>query len=346
MRIRKRLVGAVLLGAALGSTVQANDVPSDRLVAASRLQETGNHREAISLLEEIREIDPRNFQVLYGLALSLYSVGDYREAAHVGETLLAEQKNAPGDLYVIVGSAYGRLRSYEKSEEIFRSGLSAWPDSQALKVQHAISLEGLGRLEEAVIELEGCIKGSPYDAALWRALGDAQSATGAPGRAFAAYVRSVTLERDEARSKEVAGELWQVLFNGAADVSASNASEKAEAKGLAFLAALRRDGSWAKASDAGFFAYAMDTSLRLVSALHGGTTEGMFWGPFVLDYFDEVRAAGHMEALAYEVRRATGDPDVLRWCEQNAKKIEAFTRWSERWAVHRYEVAEQRRGAY
>jgi len=344
MSVWTRIVGAIVLTliAASGAPLRASDVPSERLIDASRLQETGNHAEAIALLEEIREIDPRNPQVLYGLALSLYSVGDYREAAHVGETLLAEQKNAPADLYVIVGGAYGRLRSYEKSEEIFRTGLTAWPDSASLKIQHAISLEGLGRLDEAVVELEGCIKRSPYDAALWRALGDAQSATGAPGRAFAAYVRSVTLERDDARSKEVAGELWQVLFNGAADVSASNASEKAEAKGLAFLAALRRDGAWAKASDAGFFAYALDTSLRLVSALHGGTTAGMFWGPFVLDYFDEVRAAGHMEAMAYDVRRATGDPDVARWCAQNAAKIEAFKSWSERWAVHRYEVAERR----
>ena len=346
MGIGTRLVGAAVLIAAFGAPLRANDVPSDRLVAASRLQETGNHREAIALLEEIREIDPRNPKVLYGLALSLYSVGDYREAAHVGETLLAEQKNAPGDLYVIVGSAYGRLRAYKKSEEIFRNGLVAWPDSPALKIQHAVSLEGLGRLDEAVVELESCIKRSPYDAELWRALGDAQSATGAPGRAFAAYVRSVTLERDEARSKEVAGELWQVLFKGAADVSASDASEKAEAKGLALLAALRRDGSWSKASDAGFFAYALDTSLRLVSALHGGTTAGMFWGPFVLDYFDEVRAAGHMEALAYEVRRATGDPDVARWCAQNTKRLEAFKSWSERWAVHRSEVAEHRPNAY
>jgi len=247
---------------------------------------------------------------------------------------------------VIVGSAYGRLRSYEKSEEIFRNGLVAWPDSPALKIQHAISLEGLGRLDEAVVELEGCIRRSPYDAELWRALGDAQSATGAPGRAFAAYVRSLTLERDETRSKDVAAELWHVLFIGAADASASDASEKAEAKGLAFLAALRRNGSWAQASDAGFFAYALDTSLRLVSALHGRETPDMFWGPFVLDYFDEVRAAGHMEAMAYNVRRATGDPDVTRWCTLNAKKIEAFKSWSERWAVHRSEIAERRPVAY
>jgi tetratricopeptide (TPR) repeat protein len=339
-------VAAVVLAAALGGPLHADDTPSDRLVAASRMQETGNQREAIALLEAIREVDPRNPQVLYGLALSLYSVGDYREAAHVGETLLAEQKNAPGDLYVIVGSAYGRLRAYEKSEEIFRSGLAAWPDSSALRIQHAISLEGLGRMDEAVLELEGCLKRSPYEAALWRALGDAQSATGAPGRAFAAYVRSLTLESDDERAKEVAAELWQVLFKGAAGASASDASEKAEAKGLALLAALRRGGAWAQVSDAGFFAYALDTSLLLVSALHGRETSGMFWGPFVLDYFDEVRAAGHMETMAYAVRRASGDPDVARWCAQNTGKIEAFRNWSERWAVHRAEVAEHHPVAY
>jgi tetratricopeptide (TPR) repeat protein len=341
MRVGSKLTGAVLLTAVLGALLHADSGPSDRLVAASRLQEAGNHREAIALLEQIREIDPRNPQVLYGLALSLYSVGDYREAAHVGETLLAEAKDAPADLFLIVGGAYGRLRESAKSEAIFSKGLAAWPDSPALRVQHALSLEGLGRLDEAVVELEGCLKRSPYEAALWRAFGDALSATGAPGRAFAAYVRALTLETDDARSKEVAAELWQVLFEGAAEASASNASEKAEAKGLALLAALRRDAPWAGASDAGFFAYAMDTSLRLVAALQGQGTAGMFWRPFVLDYFDEVRAAGHMEAMAYAVRRATGDPDVARWCAQNARKIEAFKSWSERWAVHRSEVAER-----
>ena len=346
MRKGTRTAGAVILAAAIAGPLYADEAPSDRLVDASRLQETGNYREAIALLEEIRQIDPRNPQVLYGLALSLYSVGEYREAGHVGETLLAEQKNAPADLYVIVGSAYGRLQEYEKSEAIFRDGLAAWPDSSSLRVQHAISLEGLGRMDEAVVELEGCLKLSPYDASLWRALGDAQSATGAPGRAFAAYVRSLTLETDDERAKEVAADLWEVLFKGAIGPSASDASEKAEVKGLALLAALRRDGSWAKASDAGFFAYALDTSLRLVSALHGRETADVFWGPFVLDYFDEVRAAGHMEALAYAVRRATGDPDVARWCAQNPRKVEAFRVWSERWAVHRPDVAERRPPAY
>ncbi len=341
MRRTTWLSGVVLLAAVTSAAVRADDVPSERLVAASRLQEAGNHREAIALLEEIREVDPRNPQVLYGLALSLYAVGDFREAALVGESLLAEAKDPPGDVYVILGGAYGRLKLWDKSEKVLRDGLAVSPDSAALHVQHAISLEGMERIDEAVAELEGTLQRSPYDPTLWRALGDALSATGAPGRSFAAYVRSLTLEGDDARAKEVATDLWQVLFTGAAGLSDSDASEKAEAKGLALVAALRRDASWAGASDARFFAYALDTSLRLVSALHGRSTSNLFWGPFVLDYFDEVREAGHMETLAYEVRRATGDPDGVLWCAQNSRKVEAFRSWSERWSVHRTQVAER-----
>ena len=190
-----RHLGVLAVATALATPVLAGAEPSERLVAASRLQEAGNHREAIALLEQIREIDPRNVQVLYGLALSLYSVGEYREAAHVGETLLAEEPNSPADLYIIVGGAYNRLRDWKKSEEITREGLDAWPDVPSLQLQHVISLEGLGRIEEAIVELERSIARSPYEASLWRAMGDALSATGAPG-ALVRRVRALADTRE------------------------------------------------------------------------------------------------------------------------------------------------------
>ena len=333
MRAAARIFVSIALAVATLPASPADDELSGRLLTAAKLQEAGNHAAAIEILEQIREIDPGNVRVIYGLALSLYAVGNYREAAHVGETLLAEGRGPSPDLYVVVGSAYGQLREFARSQEILEKGLSLWPDNQAIKIQHAISLEGLGRLDEAVVELEGCLRRSPYEASLWRALGDGLSTAGSPGRAFAAYVRALTLEEDDARAKEIAKSLWGVLFQGAAGASASDASERAEAKGLALIAALRHDTGWAGKSDASFFAYALDTSLRLVSALHGNDTRDLFWGPFVLDYFDEVRAAGHMETLAYDIRRATGDPDVTRWRAENRQKVAAFRDWSERWSV-------------
>jgi tetratricopeptide (TPR) repeat protein len=339
MRAAARVIVSIALAVATLPARPADDEISGRLLTAAKLQEAGNHSAAIEILEQIREIDPGNARVIYGLALSLYAVGNYREAAHVGETLLAEGRGPSPDLYVVVGGAYGQLKDFVRSEAILDKGLSLWPDNQAIKIQHAISLEGLGRLDEAVVELEACLRRSPYEASLWRALGDGLSTAGSPGRAFAAYVRALTLEDDDAHARAIATSLWAVLFQGASGASASDASERAEAKGLALIAALRRDTGWAGKSDASFFAYALDTSLRLVSALHGKETKDLFWGPFVLDYFDEVRAAGHMETLAYDIRRATGDPDVARWRAENRQKVAAFRDWSERWSVNWSQVS-------
>ena len=40
------------------------------------------------------------------------------------------------------------------------------------------------------------------------------------------------------------------------------------------------------------------------------------------------------------MRRSTGDPEVARWQALNAKKVQDFRDWSERWSVKWSEVAE------
>jgi predicted Zn-dependent protease len=239
MRQAIRGCAAVLMVAILVVPLRADDAPSARLLAASRLQDAGDHKAAIELLEQMREIEPENQQVVYGLAVSLHAIGDYREAAHVGSTLLAEHKEAPADLHVIVGSSYGRLGDWEKAEATFRDALVVWPGHQALSVQHAISMEALGRVDEAVAELEACLRRDPYNPALWRALGDALSLVGAPGRAFAAYVRSLTLEEDtraKARPR-ASGRSCSRARPG----RRRRTRRRKRAKGLALLAALGED---------------------------------------------------------------------------------------------------------
>ncbi len=102
---------------------------------------------------------------------------------------------------------------------------------------------------------------------------------------------------------------------------------------MSMIAILRRSGPWKEKSEATFFVYALDTMLKLVSSIHSRETDAPFWGPFVLAYFDAMRAGGHMEALAYDIRRAAGDPEGLEWRERNPAKLAAFRRSSEGWAV-------------
>jgi tetratricopeptide (TPR) repeat protein len=47
-------------------------------------------------------------------------------------------------------------------------------------------------------------------------------------------------------------------------------------------------------------------------------------------FFGEVRAAGHLEALSYEVRRRGGDAAAELWCAEHAAELAAWKRWQER----------------
>ena len=53
---------------------------------------------------------------------------------------------------------------------------------------------------------------------------------------------------------------------------------------------LRYGDDWKEKTDATFFVYALDTTLKLVSSLQSRETSDPFWGPFVLAYFDAMRA--------------------------------------------------------
>ena len=45
-------------------------------------------------------------------------------------------------------------------------------------------------------------------------------------------------------------------------------------------------------------------------------------------YFSDARAKGHLEALAYELRRLGGDAAAELWCAEHAEKVTAFRSWA------------------
>jgi hypothetical protein len=120
-----------------------------------------------------------------------------------------------------------------------------------------------------------------------------------------------------------------------ASPGSSSSADAAEVAGLSMIGLLREHASWKEKSDASYFVYALDTMLKLMSALHTSEREDPFWGPFVLAYFDTMRKGGHIEALAYDIRRAAGDPEASHWNERHEERLVAFRRSSERWAVER-----------
>lgn len=45
-------------------------------------------------------------------------------------------------------------------------------------------------------------------------------------------------------------------------------------------------------------------------------------------YFSTARDEGHLEALAYDLRRAGGDAAAAKWCAENKSKVDAFRTWA------------------
>lgn len=342
--VRRLLPVALLALLATGPALASPPIDfEERLHEAVGLQEAGNHDGATVIYQSLLAADPDNPRVLAGLAFACYAKADWEGAVRYAERIVAQGEDCPPGVYLVIGSAYGMMGLWDKAEEILLLGQAVWPKDDALRFHRAINVFAQGRTSDAIYELERCIRQSPYRPDYWRALGDALNEDGARGRAFTAYARAMTLDENPESSRLLAQRMWRMLFEGTPrglDESGT-AVEAAEAEGFSLIQFIRGDPEFRGKPDAVFFSYALDTVLRLVDRLHAEGNQELFWGPFVLSYFDDMRKAGHMEALAMDIRRAAQDPDALRWRSRNPDKLARFRNSSERWAVN-WETATSR----
>jgi tetratricopeptide (TPR) repeat protein len=347
MRKPKGLLAAVLFLSAT-AWAQVPPTPDAALVDAVELQEEGRHEEARALYARILAERPEHPAALAGIALASLVLGDFEASERYGTSRLRLPEPAPAGVFVLVANAQALQGKGDAAAATLESGKAAWPIDETIRYQGGILRIALGRYGEAVDDFAFCLERSPYRADYWRAIGDALAADGAKGRAFAAYARSLTLDAEAGEAKGVADEMWELLFDDvrvdrsftniaapAPDQSETRYRAAAETMGVALVAALRQDDRWREQTDAAFFAYALDTILKLVSAIHEPSADDRFWREFLFAYFDGLRDAGHLETLAYDIRRAAEDPDAVAWGRTHRERMNRFRSWSERWAVNR-----------
>lgn len=347
MRKPTGLLAAFLLSSAT-VWAQAPPTPEVALVDAVSLQEEGRHEEARALYARILEARPDHPAALAGIALASLVLGDFEASERYGTSRLRLTDPAPAGVFVLVANAQALQGKGDDAAATLEAGKATWPADETIRYQGGMLRIALGRYGEAVDDFAFCLTRSPYRADYWKAIGDALAADGAKGRAFAAYARSLTLDAGAGEAKDVADEMWELLFDDvrvdrsftniaapAPDQNETHFRAAAETMGVALVAALRQDDRWREQTDAAFFAYALDTILKLVSAIHEPSADDGFWRAFLFSYFDELRDAGHLEPLAYDIRRAAEDPDAVAWERAHRERMSRFRNWSERWAVNR-----------
>ena len=209
-----------------------------------------------------------------------------------------------------------------------------------------VRLHDAGQYDAAIAGLQE----EPAHPGSWRALGVALQMAGQRARAFVAFARFLTLEPDSQRSPAAASSLWNLLFEGVkstpkeeggkpGDVSITvpppkEGDDPATAEGLtiSMVAASRYLEEWKDKSDAQFFAHAFDEVLAILTELdESAKTKDPFWSVLALPYFREAREAGHLEAMAYSVRRSLKEPDTLSWLADHAEAVDHYRAWSKAW---------------
>ena len=320
-----------------------------------RLHDAADYLGAMTVYRSILQEHPHDPRTVYELALSWMSVGkDLEGLARFIESELGSGVEQMAGLHVILGSVYDGLHDYAKAEGAFRRGVEAAPKDAVARYNLGVNLTLQERWADAASSFQDALRLRPTHASAWKGLAAAQEQLGHGTRAFFAHARVATIEPTSDRGKASAGRLWPLLFEHVQDKGTPDATtgkrhisitipgdkreadegvasdaepplESLELMSTAILAANRYVEKWEKKTDAAFFADAME-SLPQMLAEFGAQDKDPFWS-LTLPFFLEARAKGHCEALAYDLRSITGDPDAQVWITKHARRVQAYSKW-------------------
>ena len=326
-----------------------------RFDAAISLHDRGEYDAAASAFRDLLAAHPDDPTLLCEMANSLMSAGKSEEAITHAERGLKQPGAGIAFCSTVLGTALDAHGDFEKGEKVFRKAIRKTPDVPLLHFNLGVNQTLQKHPGKAIEEFQEASRLNPAHASSWRALAIAWQSQRMRPRAFAAFARFLALEPSGPRAKEAAAQLEALLFEGVEnkgidpttgkdsthitlDIDSGAKSDATGALGLAMsvVAAGRWTEEWKDQNDATFFAHAFDTVLAIFEET--GDVDGRkdeFWNGWVMPYFRDARAAGHLTALSWELRRSREDAEVSSWLEAHATEVEAYRTWSAAWKPDR-----------
>jgi len=322
-----------------------------RFDAAIALHDRGQYEAAIGAFRDLLATRPDNAVLHCELANSCFAAGKPDEAVlHAERGLGMQGANRPFCSNVL-GSALDAKGDLKNGEKVFRKAVQESPDVAILHFNLGINQSQQDRIADAIEEFQEAIRLKPDHAASWRALAIAWQDTRVRPPAFAAFARFLTLEPTGARAEWAAKQLDVLLFQGienkgpdpatgkgsisiTLDMGAGRKSEATDAlgTGMSIVAATRWIDEWEDRSDSVFFAHAFESVMSLFEETDAaGDDKSRFWRESVLPYFRDARAAGHLEAMAWDIRYSQKDGESATWIEAHAEQVERYRAWSSGW---------------
>jgi protein O-GlcNAc transferase len=159
----------------------------------------GNHREAMSVLEQARALDPRPAELHFALGLCRLGIGDNAGAADALREAIALNGDFP-DAHNNLGVAYDRLGRLPEAVACFRRAVEIHSEFADAQRNLGFALLAQGDATQAIAAFQMAAGLRPQDASAFAELGAAQLAAADYVAAAASLERAVRIDRGQARA--------------------------------------------------------------------------------------------------------------------------------------------------
>lgn len=311
-----------------------------------RFHDAGEYTMALEKYMEAIKLDPKNGAAYYEAMYTYYSKKDYEEALKMGEkSLQFGSDNAKKLTYVSMGSIHDDMGNPKKALKVYETGLKKYPDYYLLWFNYAITLTATEKLKEAE---EAYIKalsnnfnhpGSHYQ------LGNLMYRQDSKAKAALCYYRFLMLENNTKRSKDVAQNLWKMMYGNQTKGKEitininSAALDNGSAMGAAelffnFLGIdAGTDSTKAKLTPQQRFVKDTDSYFELLIELKAKepSSKKQKADDFYLDkyavYFKDLKDAGFTEAMCNHIMKSKNDSEVENWLIFNKVLLDRYFLW-------------------
>ena len=308
---------------------------------AIQLEDEGNFKEAIALLEEAQKLDPDYIDYPYELGYAYYAQKDYKKAAKYLESLL-KNPNVYDQVFQLLGNCYDDMGKSDKALETYDAGLKMFPKSGKLFLEKGNVYWMKKEYEKALPFYEQGIEADPqfpsnyYRAALLYCSSTEEVWGMIYGEIF------MNLERSSKRTAEISKLLYDTYKSQIKFINDSSFSVSFSKNATIKINDINDPDKMKLPFGVGVYEPTLMMSILAAKSIDINTLDNIR-SNFVDNYFKneidkkypnilfsyqkQVKDAGHLEAYNHWILMKGDEDGFVKWQKANKDKWDSFMKW-------------------
>jgi len=308
---------------------------------AIKLEDVGKFKDAVILLEEAQNLDPKNIEYPYELGYNYYAQKDYQKAVKYLEGLL-KHPDVYDQVFQLLGNCYDDMGKSDKAFEVYDAGLKKFPNSGKLYLEKGNVYWQKKEFEKALPFYEKGIEVDPkFTSNYYRAtIIFCNSTEEVWGMIYGEIF--INLERDTKRTAEISKLLYDT-YKSQIKILSDTSTSVSFSQNASVNISDKKNGNKIKLPfGTGVYETALMVSLLRANSIDINTLNTIR-SNFVDNYFKngtdieypnvlfsfqkKVKDAGFIEAYNYWILMNGDEDGFNKWQAINKEKWNSFAKW-------------------